>query len=137
MFKAVAVGMAVLVGFLAFGSNCDSGLRLFRLADGPALKGGSEEGKGAGLYVLVIPEPELAVIIRPLSLEEYGAFQIQAIDHLLIERQMVAAALVLPRLDEGEIPSLPPAVVALIERAVNEVSGFVVFPRVAMPEAGG
>ena len=88
----------------------------------------SQEGKGAGLYVLVLPQSGLAVLLRPISEAEYGAFQIQAIGHQLIERQMLAAALVLPRLREEDMAALPPKVLAAIKRAVNVISGFSVFP---------
>ncbi|RLE30592.1 hypothetical protein DRJ54_02365 [Candidatus Acetothermia bacterium] len=133
--RALAVGVLVLAGVGM--SMAAPGPGLFRLADAAALAAYPTGEPGTELYVLALPEARLAVIIRPLSREEYGAFQIQAIGHQLIERQMLAAALALPRLGEGEIAALPPEVVELIQRAVNEVSGFTVFPDVALPGEGG
>jgi len=134
--RVLVVGLLVLASAVVALATASEPL-LFPLADAAALAAYPAGEPARVLYVLALPEAELAVIIRPLSREEYGAFQIQGIGHQLIERQMLAATLVLPRLKEGEIAALPPEVVALVQRAVNRISGFTVFPDVALPGEGG
>ncbi len=80
------------------------------------------------LYVTTIPETDFVVVLRPITEEEYGSFQVQAIGYQIIERQMLAAAIVLPLVTEADVAGFSPELVTLLEQRVNAVSGFSVFP---------
>jgi hypothetical protein len=79
------------------------------------------------LFVLVLPEVERAVVLRPMTAEEFGGFQVQALPIELIEYEMLATVLVLPVLAPEDVPGLPEALVTALKRAVNQISGFAVF----------
>ncbi len=79
------------------------------------------------LYVTTIPESDLVVVFRPITESEYGAFQVQAIGYQIIERQMLAAAIVLPFVTEADIAGFSPKLVTFLEQQVNAISGFSVF----------
>jgi len=79
------------------------------------------------LFVILLPKTDLAVVLRPISEWEYGSFQVRAVGYQVIEWEMLAAAIVLPVLEPEDLASLPPEVVLLLKRAVNEISGFTVF----------
>lgn len=76
---------------------------------------------------MVLPDTNLAVILRPISEAEYGSFQVQAIGYQIIERQMLAPAIVLPTISEEDVASLDPTLVRFLKRQVNIISGFAVF----------
>jgi len=67
------------------------------------------------------------VILRPITESEYGTFQIQAIGIDIIERQMLAAAIVLPFVDESDVAGFTPDLIAFLGEQVNAISGFEVF----------
>ncbi len=79
------------------------------------------------LYVTTIPESDLVVVLRPITESEYGSFQVQAIGHQIIERQMLAAAIVLPLVTEADIAGFAPELILFLEERVNAISGFFVF----------
>ncbi len=87
----------------------------------------SERPAGQLLYVTTVPETDLVVVLRPITEEEYGSFQVQAIGYQIIERQMLAAAIVLPLVTEADIAGFSPELVTFLEQQVNAISGFSVF----------
>jgi len=82
---------------------------------------------GSQLFAVRLPESDLAMLLRPITEPEYGAFQIQAIGYQIIEQQMLAAAIVLPRVDEGDVAGFSPELVGFLRQQVNAISGFGVF----------
>ncbi len=104
---------------------------VFSLADLSA----GDEGTKQNLYVLLLPD-DRALILRPLSREEFASFQIQAVGYEQIEREMLAACIVLPKLDAGAISQIPREILSLIKRAINAISGFDVFPELLPEEKG-
>jgi hypothetical protein len=91
-----------------------------------------EEGNLAGgsQYAALLPESDLVVVLRPITREEYGSYQVRAVSYEVIEREMLAAAIVLPVLGVGDVAGLPPALVSFLRSQVNVLSGFDVFPDV-------
>lgn len=89
-----------------------------------------EEGLAScsGYYAVPLPASELVVILRPLPREEYNSYQVRAISYDVIEREMLAAAIVLPVLEMGDIAALPGSLIAFLRGAVNDLSGYPVFP---------
>ena len=79
------------------------------------------------LYVTTLPESKLVVILRPITPEEYGSFQVQAVGHQIIERQMLAAAIVFPLVTDADIVGFSPELILFLEQRVNAISGFSVF----------
>lgn len=110
---------------LARGTEGPGEPRLFPIAPVESLLG--REAGPAALHVLVLPDGS-AVVLRPLSPEEYGAFQIRAVAPEVIEREMLASCIVLPRVTPGEVGNT--GAWGLIKWAINAVSGFTVFPDV-------
>ncbi len=105
---------------------------LFRLAEledlSCDLAALSESSASVGqLFVVAIPGGDLAVILRPITEAEYGTFQVQAIDYEIIERQMLAAAIVLPRAAEQDVAGFSLELVGFLRQQVNAISGFEVF----------
>ena len=82
---------------------------------------------GGHLFTACLPGSNLAVILRPITESEYGTFQIQAIGIDIIERQMLAAAIVLPFVDESDVAGFTPDLIAFLREQVNAISGFEVF----------
>ena len=101
-------------------------LRLAGLGDLPCRPAVlSESGTSVGqLFVVIIPGSGLAVILRPITESEYGAFQVQAIGYEIIERQMLAAAIVLPRAAEQDVAEFSLELVGFLRQHVNSISGF-------------
>lgn len=87
---------------------------------------------GSQLFAVRLPESDLAVILRPITEPEYGAFQIQAIGYQIIERQMLAAAIVLPHVDEEDVAGFSPELVGFLRQQVNAISGFEVFDVISL-----
>lgn len=79
------------------------------------------------LFVILLPETDLALVLRPISEWEYGSFQVRAVGYQIIEWEMLAAAVVLPVLEPGDLAALPPELILFLKRAVNGISGFTVF----------
>lgn len=107
-------------------------LAFFRLAELEDLTGYPEiltesVAPGSQLFAVGLPESDLAVILRPITEPEYGAFQIQAIGYEIIEQQMLAAAIVLPRVEEKDVVGFPLELVEFLKQQVNAISGFEVF----------
>ena len=104
----------------------------FRLAELEDLTGYPETlpesvAPGSRLFRVCLPESDLAVIFRSITEPEYGAFQIQAIGYQIIEGQMLAAAIVLPHVDEEDVAGFSPELVRFLKQQVNAISGFEVF----------
>lgn len=123
----------VLSSSLVFSSQKEETPSLYRLADlkdiikYPEIIPKEEKPAGKQIFLLVLPDTKLAVILRPISEAEYGSFQVQAIGYQIIECQMLAAAIVLPSIKEGDIAGLAPDLVIFLKRQVNIISGFDVF----------
>jgi hypothetical protein len=79
------------------------------------------------LYTLILPDTDRSIVLRPLPETEYGSYQVQAIAAEMIDQQMLAATIVLPVVSEAEIAAFNPGLVALLEQAVNQISGYTVF----------
>jgi hypothetical protein len=87
------------------------------------------------LYVVILPDTYLCVILRPISESEYGSFQVQAIGYQMIEQQMLAAAIVLPLIDEEDVVAFSQELIDFLQQQVNAISGFDVFDVVSLPPA--
>jgi len=79
------------------------------------------------LFVVVLPEGELAVVIRPISEEEYGSYQVRAIAPEMIEQELLAAAIVLPALCPSDVAGFSAELAGYLKGMVNWISGFSVF----------
>ena len=104
----------------------------FRLAELEDLAGYPETltksvTPGSQLFAIGLPESDLAVILRPIAEPECGAFQIQTIGYEIIEQQMLAAAIVLPRVDGEDVVGISLELVEFLKQQVNAISGFEVF----------
>jgi len=85
------------------------------------------------LFAVAVPGTDLVVLVRPMIESEFASFQVQAIDAQLIGLQMLAATIVLPVVAPVDVAGLAPDLVALLQRAVNEISGFAVFAAAVSP----
>ena len=85
------------------------------------------------IYAFVLPETERVVLLRPILETEYGSFQVQAIAPELIDAQMLVAAMVLPVIAPEEVFALSDELLVLLQTAVNQISGFPIFPDVLIP----
>ncbi len=90
-----------------------------------AQEAGLPEGR---LYAVRLPQTDLFIVLRPLTESEYASFQVKAVGYEIIEREMLAAAFVLPKIAEPEVASFPPELVSFLQERVNRISGFGVFP---------
>ncbi|UCF10017.1 MAG: hypothetical protein JSW65_08150 [Candidatus Bipolaricaulota bacterium] len=82
---------------------------------------------GPELYAVPLPGRPLAVLLRPISEEEFGGFMVQAVDWQMIEAEILAAAVAWPSLTAPDVLGLPPEIRDHLRAAVNEISGFEVF----------
>lgn len=132
MLGLVIGGMA-LCGWLAFATDEGTAPLVYRIADLKSLVVYPEAAlpcdgpQDEALYVVVLPDSNLAVVLRPITESEYGSFQIQAIGYEIIELQMLAAAIVIPQVSESNVAGFPPELVEFLKRQVNAISGFDVF----------
>lgn len=132
--------LLLLVGAWALGSDgpAEQELLIYRLAtsgdlmESAAAALGSDR-TGEGLFVVAIPESGFAVVIRPITVDEYGSYQVQAIAPEMIELQILAAAMVLPAMATEDIGAIDESTLELLKRAVNHVSGVIIFGDVAFP----
>lgn len=85
------------------------------------------------VYAVVLPETERVVLLRPILETEYGSFQVQAINSQLIDAQMLAAAIVLPVIAPEDVFAFSEELLVLLQRSVNQISGYPVFPDVLIP----
>lgn len=79
------------------------------------------------LYSVHLPDTNLSVVLRPITESEYASFQVQAIGYEIIERQMLAAAVVLPTIEEEDVLGFPFDLISFLEQKINEISGFELF----------
>ena len=138
------IGVLLLVGVLTMGiipvsgGARDAGPTLFTVATAgelaayPEFVPTSKRPADQLFYVVQLPGTKLVVVLRPITAEEYGSYQVQAIGHQIIERQMLAAAIVLPLVTAADIAGFSPDLVLFLEQQVNAISGFSVFS-VPMP----
>lgn len=87
------------------------------------------DSSGGREYVLLWPDG--AVIVRALSQSEWASFQVRAEAWEWIEFQMIAAAVVAPPMTASDAAALPETLARSLRRAINEASGFAVFPGLA------
>jgi len=85
------------------------------------------------IYAIVLPETEQVVLLRPILETEYGSFQVQAIAPELIDAQMLAAAMVLPVIAPEDVFAFSDKLLVLLQTAVNQISGYPVFPDILIP----
>jgi len=133
LMLGLVIGGMALFNWFAFATEEGAVPLVYRIADlkslarfpeaAPPCDGPQDEA----LYVVVLPDSNLAVVLRPITESEYGSFQIQAIGYEIIEFQMLAAAIVLPRVSESDVAGFPPELVKFLKRQVNVISGFDVF----------
>lgn len=129
----VTLGLLFLLGAaLSAAIGGKGGARLVaRAEDLAAFPTAAPEGKKPAEgreYAVSLPESDLVVVLRPITREEYGSYQVRAVSYEMIEREMLAAATVLPSLDAGEVAGLPASLVGFLRSQVNVLSGFEVFP---------
>lgn len=106
---------------------------LDHLASYPQPLSAERNPAAARIYAIVLPETERVVLLRPILETEYGSFQVQAIAPELIDAQMLAAAMVLPVIAAEDVFSFPDELLVLLQTAVNQISGYPVFPDVMVP----
>ena len=82
------------------------------------------------LYTVVLPQTDRAIVLRPLPEPEFGSYQVQAIASEMIDQQMLAATIVLPVVSQADVAAFNPDLLALLQRAVNQISGYAVFGNV-------
>ncbi len=133
------IGVLLLVGVLTMGiitvnaAASDAGPTLFTVATAGELTAYPESVPTNNrladqlFYVIQLPGTKLVVVLRPIAAEEYGSYQVQAIGHQIIERQVLAAAIVLPLVTAADIAGISPDLVLFLEQQVNAISGFPVF----------
>lgn len=123
---------------LCLGEGAPDPIAVYRLATMDGLLGGAEvqtlewDTGGEGLFVALLSGQGLAVVVRPMGVDEFGSFQVQAIAPEMIDLQMLAATVVLPAMTTQDVAALDPVLVAFLMRAINQVSGFAVFGDVAV-----
>lgn len=103
------------------------------LANYPQLLPAERNPAAERIYAIVLPETERVVLLRPIPETEYGSFQVQAIAPELIDAQMLAAAMVLPVVAPEDLFAFSDELLVLLQTAVNQISGFPVFPDVLVP----
>ena len=87
----------------------------------------------ARLFVLLLPRDAGAVVLRAMPRSEWGSFQVRAVSWDVIEREMLAVTVVQPAITPADAAGIAPDLSALLKRAINEASGFEVFPNVLSP----
>jgi len=137
----VLVMFLLLVGALVAGSDVPPEQEhvIYRLATYGELMESvvaslDSDRSGEGLFVVAISASGFAVVVRPITVEEYGSYQVQAIAPEMIELQMLAAAIVLPAMAAEDVGAIDEATLALLKRAINEVSDVIIFGDVAFPQ---
>jgi hypothetical protein len=129
----VALGLVVALAAGLAASDCgNTGVRRIASAEDlladPAGVLEEEAVSSNALYAVSLPASPLVVILRPLPREEYNSYQVRAVSYDMIEREMLAAAVVLPVLELGDIAALPASLIVFLRGAVNDLSGYQVFP---------
>jgi len=129
----VAVSLLVALAGLSASIGGDGETRRVACVDDlrayPAVRTEQGEASGARSYAVALPGSPLVVILRPLPREEYNSYQVWAVGYDVIEREMLAAAVILPLLEIGDVSSLPAPLVAFLQSEVNNLSGYDVFPK--------
>jgi len=135
--KWIVLGCVVggIVG-LALGIPMETQTHLVPVADVGTLTSaasGTPAEPDARLFVLLLPRDAGAVVLRAMPRLEWGSFQVRAVSWEVIEREMLAATVVQPAITPADAAGIAPDLSALLKRAINEASGFEVFPDVALP----
>jgi hypothetical protein len=135
--KWILLGCVVggIVG-LALGIPMETRTPLVPVADVGALvsaASGTPAEPEARLFVLLLPRDAGAVVVRAMPRSEWGSFQVRAVSWEAIECEMLAAAVVQPAITPADAAGIAPDLSALLKRAINEASGFEVFPDVPLP----
>lgn len=86
-----------------------------------------EEPLEGRLYAVRLPQTGFFVVLRSLTESEYASFQVRGVGYEIIEREMLAAAFVLPEVGEEKIGGFSPELVTFLQQKINEISGFEVF----------
>ncbi len=86
----------------------------------------------AGIYVILLPETDRAVLLRPLSEAEYGSHMVQAIGPEMIEQQLLATAFVVPIVETQDVAAFSTELTRFLMETVNRISRFTVFSGVAI-----
>ena len=120
---------------LALGIPMETQTPLVPLADVGALTSAASgtPADHARLFVLLLPRDAGAVVLRAMPRSEWGSFQVRAVGWEIIEREMLAATVVQPAITPADAAEMAPDLSALLKRAINEASGFAVFPGVPLP----
>jgi hypothetical protein len=121
---------------LALGIPMETQTALVPLADVGALvsaASGTPADPDARLFVLLLPRDAGAVVLRAMPRSEWGSFQVRAVSWEVIEREMLAATVVQPAITPADAAGIAPDLSAFLKRAINEASGFEVFPGVPLP----
>lgn len=84
----------------------------------------------AELYVVVLPGTERAVLLRTITEEEFGSYQMQAIAVEMIAHQLLAASFVVPVVAEQDVTAFPVELARFLKETVNRISQFTVFDTV-------
>ncbi len=87
----------------------------------------------AGLVVVVLPGTERAVLLRPITEEEFASAQVQAIAPEMIANQLLATAFVVPVVSPQDAAAIPVDLSDFLKRTINRISRFSVFDGVAAP----
>jgi hypothetical protein len=121
---------------LALGIPMETQTALVPLADVGALvsaASGTPADPDTRLFVLLLPRDAGAVVLRAMPRSEWGSFQVRAVSWEVIEREMLAATVVQPAITPADAAGIAPDLSAFLKRAINEASGFEVFPGVPLP----
>jgi len=135
--KWIVLGCVVggIVG-LALGIPMETRTPLVPVADVGTLTSaasGTPAEPDARLFVVLLPRDAGAVVLRAMPRSEWGSFQVRAVSWDVIEREMLAATVVQPAITPADAAEMAPDLSALLKRAINEASGFEVFPGVPLP----
>jgi hypothetical protein len=125
---------------IAFTAPTETARSLLPIADVAALTETASRDRldlEARQFVLVLPGDAGAVVLRALSRSEWAGYQVRAMAWDAIEREMLATCLVSPAITSSDAAAIPEALALLLKRAVNEASGFAVFPDASLRPAGG
>lgn len=106
--------------------------------DNEAVAGRTEERSRIriekGVHILILPQRDNAIIIRPLTEAEYASFQIQAVGYWIIERQMLARSILHPICHDTTLEEFDPELVRFIKRGSTLSAGLRCFPASASIE---
>ena len=118
--------LCAVVGIIGLGLGEPQPVPLLPVRQHLALPGSGTDESEPRLFIL--PLAQGAVVIRSLSRSEWASFQVRAEAWEWIECEMLAAAIVQPAVTASDAAALPDDLSRVLRRAINEASGFAVFP---------